>query len=149
MAGVHRSGRRPRSSLRDSPAITVSYGESLGEVRSDAAGSGRGSRPQALLIAAYDLVAAGMRPARGSLACARTHPRCAEEEGGPGSYNGGGFCARDHPCAAVACSDVLGIGRVSRWSGAPASETCVISRLVQLQQASRSDSGCCGGDTVR
>src|SRR5262245_46260844 len=48
----------------------------------------------------------------------------------------------------VACLDVPGISRVSRWSGAPAIETSVISRLVRLQQASRSDSGSCGGDTV-
>src|SRR5262245_51053884 len=34
------------------------------------------------------------------------------------------------------CHDVPRISRVSRWSGAPASETSMISRLVLLQRAS-------------
>jgi len=42
----------------------------------------------------------------------------------------------------------LRISRVSRWSDAPAIETSVISRLVRLQQGSKSDSGSCGGDTI-
>src|SRR5262245_8104174 len=50
--------------------------------------------------------------------------------------------------AFVVCPDVSGMSRWSRWSGAPASETLVISRLVRLQQATRSDSGSCGGNTV-
>src|SRR5262245_25509722 len=48
----------------------------------------------------------------------------------------------------MVCPDVPGISRLSRWSDAPASETSVISPLVRLQQASRSDSGSCGGNTV-
>jgi hypothetical protein len=46
----------------------------------------------------------------------------------------------------MVCRDVPGMSRCNRWSGAPASETVVISRLVRLQQASRSDSGSCSSD---
>jgi hypothetical protein len=36
-------------------------------------------------------------------------------------------------CAVAVCPDVPGISRLSRWSGAPAIETLVISWLVRLQ----------------
>jgi hypothetical protein len=49
---------------------------------------------------------------------------------------------------AAGVPDVPGISRLSRWSGAPAAETSMVSRLARLQQATRSDSGSCGGDTV-